>query len=250
MLHFGAPHAGNSRGAGCSAAETVGSRPIPERPGSGFGGVLVSDGFSYRADLATTGLPEVLAVVERCPLPGVLTVTRSGMVKHVFSRDGHVVYATSSDPVDRLAEYVRRAGLVGEELIDSLDQARSNSSRRLGVLLVERGLLSPREVYEAICRQVEAIVWSLFEWRTGTAEFEPGEAGEDVVQVKLPVRRVVFEGLKRAPAPGHDGDAARVVEPSFSYEELIDIGVGPVGAELVSPRRLCRAGARLRPLAL
>ena len=61
-----------------------------------------------------------------------------------------MVHATSSDPADRLSEHVRMMQILDEESVLSLDMQRSNSSKRLGVLLVERGLLSPRQVHEAI----------------------------------------------------------------------------------------------------
>lgn len=190
----------------------------------------MSGGFSYRGDLSETGLPEVFGIIERYGVAGVLELTRVGLVKRVFTQDGYVVHANSSDPVDRLSEHIRRIGLVDQDQIDALDQERSNSSERLGVLLVERGLLSPREVYDAICGQIERIVWSLFAWQEGEVVFSTGEVKrEDTVHIKLPMRRVAFEGVKRAPeaAPmvARLGGGEQLLEPCYRYEDLIDIGV-------------------------
>jgi hypothetical protein len=194
----------------------------------------LSGGFSYSADLATTGLPEVFGIIQRYAVPGMLEVTRAGMVKRVFTQDGYVVHASSSDPIDRLSEHIRRTGLVEAESIDALDHERSNSSERLGVLLIERGLLSPRAVYEAVCGQIERIVWSLFAWRSGRAVFVAGEMrGDDVVHIKLPMRRVAFEGVKRAPDVESDLDGASILEPTYRYEDLIDIGVDALEMDLL-----------------
>ena len=198
----------------------------------------VSRGFSYRGELSETGLPEVFGIIERYGVPGVLEVTREGMVKRVFTQEGYVVHANSSDPIDRLSEHIRRTGLVDENLIDALDQERSNSSKRLGVLLVERGLLSPRGVYEAICGQIEEIVWSLFAWQSGEVVFSTGEIeGEDTIHIKLPMRRVAFEGIKRAPEgqsmASRLGEDDGLLEPCYKYEDLIDIGIDSAEMELL-----------------
>ena len=194
----------------------------------------MSGGFTYSAELATTGLPEVFGVIQRYAVPGMLEVTRAGMVKRVFTQDGYVVHANSSDPIDRLSEHIRRTGLVEAEVIDAIDHERSNSSERLGVLLIERGLLSPRAVYEAICGQIERIVWSLFAWRNGRVVFVAGEMrGDDMVHIKLPMRRVAFEGVKRAPDLESALEATSVLEPTYRYEELIDIGVDATEMDLL-----------------
>lgn len=198
----------------------------------------MTSGFSYRGDLSETGLTEVFGIIERYGVPGILEVTREGMVKRVFTQDGFVVHASSSDPIDRLSEYIRRTGLVEKARIDALDHERSNTSKRLGVLLVERGLLSPRDVYDAICGQIERIVWSLFAWQEGKVVFSPGEASrEDTVHVKLPMRRVAFEGIKRAPETEailrRLGGGERLLEPCYRNEDLIDIGVDASEMELL-----------------
>lgn len=198
---------------------------------------MTGDG-RYRADLGETSLPEVLEVVGARGGTGVLEVTRAGMVKRVYLEDAYVVHASSSDPIDRLSEHIRRAGLIDEERIDAIDQRRSNSSKRLGVLLIEQDLLSPQEVYQAICGQIEDIVRSLFAWDSGAAVFTPGQVRlEEMVQVRLPLRRVIFEGLKRT--LGRDADAESgerrdtALEPSFRYEDLIDIGLDRAEMELL-----------------
>lgn len=192
----------------------------------------------YRADLAETGLSEVLATVGSSAEHGVLELTRAGMVKRVHLEAGYVVHASSSDPIDRLSEYIRRSGLIDEERIDAVDQRRSNSSRRLGVLLIEQGLLSPHQVYEAICGQIEEIVCSLFAWRSGAAVFRRADVHvEEMVHVMLPLRRVVFEGLKRS-ADRDDEEATSgaegILEPSFDYEDLIEIGLDRDEMELLA----------------
>ena len=79
-------------------------------------------------------------------------------------------------------------------------RARETTTKRFGVLLVEENLLSPGEVYAAIREQIEGIVWSLFYWQQGQVTYSAGEFREDdMVQIQLSLREVIFEGIKRAP---------------------------------------------------
>jgi hypothetical protein len=107
---------------------------------------------------------------------------------------------------------------------------RERTQKRYGTLLVERGLLSPGEVHRAIRKQIEAIVWSLFYWQTGSVLFSIGEFREsDSVRIQLPMRHVILQGIKRAPNAkamvARLGRKETVFEPCFRTEDLIEIAL-------------------------
>jgi hypothetical protein len=65
-------------------------------------------------------------------------------------------------------------------------------------VLVERGFLSPRELWNGVKVQVEEIVRSLFAHGAGTVCFWEGEVRPDnVVRLSLPTRRLIADGLRR-----------------------------------------------------
>ena len=203
----------------------------------------MTETFSFRVNLRETPLTEVFASVDGPANEGVLEVTREGMVKRVHVERGYVVHASSSDPIDRLSEHIRRAGLMEAARIEALDHERSNSNERLGTLLINRGLMAPGEVYDAICGQIASIVWSLFAWDQGVAEFRPGRTSiGDMVRVKLPMRRVAFEGIKRAPRlessalgplADRDVDGSEILHADYRVEDLIEIGIDATEMELL-----------------
>ena len=117
--------------------------------------------------------------------------------KAIYFRHGEVVFAASTDPADRLGHSLLRAGkLTLAELRDS--QQAWSGPERFGKVLVERGLLSPRELWNAVKHQVEEIVRSLFAHTHGQVYFWEGDVQPDnVVRLVLPTRRLVGEGLRR-----------------------------------------------------
>src|SRR5215208_3081673 len=133
--------------------------------------VSVESSFQYRGDLAQTALPEILSTIDRFQVPGVIEASRGGVVKRVYIKEGSVVHASSSDRDDSLGSYLSRSGALTPELFAETMRERERTQQRYGALLIERGTLAPRQVYEAIRQQIEAIVWSLFEWQEGSVTF-------------------------------------------------------------------------------
>ncbi len=135
---------------------------------------------------------------------------------------------------------------------------RERTNKRYGVLLIENGVLSPAEVYRAIRKQIEAIVWSLFYWQEGSVIFSIGEFREpDAVRIQLPMRQVILQGIKRAPDAkalvARLGRKETVLETCYKTEQLIELALDADEYKLLSlvdgrrtPLRHLRPGAPQR----
>ncbi|HYL05069.1 MAG TPA: DUF4388 domain-containing protein [Thermoanaerobaculia bacterium] len=190
----------------------------------------VENSFQYRGDLSQTALPEILYTVDRFQVPGVMEAQRGPLIKRVFIKEGNVVHASSNDREDSLGRYLEVAGLLSREQFDDTMRERERTNKRYGVLLMERRLLSPGEIYRAIRKQIEAIVWSLFAWQEGSVSFSIGEYREpESVRIQLPMRQVILHGIKRAPNAkamvARMGRKETVFEPCYQVEELIEIAM-------------------------
>ncbi|MBV8202643.1 MAG: DUF4388 domain-containing protein [Acidobacteria bacterium] len=186
--------------------------------------------FQYRGDLSQTALPEILYTVDRFQVPGVIEAQRGPLIKRVFIKEGNVVHASSNDREDSLGRYLELAGLLSREQFDDTMRERERTNKRYGVLLMERRLLSPGEIYRAIRKQIEAIVWSLFAWQEGSVSFSIGEYREpESVRIQLPMRQVILHGIKRAPNAkvmvARMGRKETVFEPCYQVEELIELAM-------------------------
>jgi hypothetical protein len=190
----------------------------------------VDKNFQYRGDLAETALPEILHAIDRFQVPGVIEAQRGGVTKRVFIREGNVVHASSTDREDSLGRYLELSGTLSREIFAATMRERERTNKRYGVLLMERGVLSPGEIYRAIRQQIEAIVWSLFYWQDGSVTFSIGDFREpDSVHIQLPMRQVILHGIKRAPNAkalvARLGRKETVFEPCYQIEELIEIAM-------------------------
>lgn len=195
--------------------------------------------FEYRASLSEKALPEMLSAIDRFRVPGVIEVSRAEVVKRIYLREGSVLHASSSDLRDSLGAFLLRCGKLTEEQYNATNDLLSEQDKRYGVLLVEQGLLSPSEIYHAIRKQIEEIVWSLFYWQDGEVTFSIGDfEASQRVHIQLPMRQVILNGIKRAPNAkalvARLGRKETVFEPCYQTEEVIEAALESADQRLLS----------------
>ncbi len=149
------------------------------------------------ADVRAFSLADVLHLIHSAAKSGFLLFEHGDCAKAVYLHAGEVVFASSNQTVDRLGPVLMRAGMLTPEQYREADTS-FRPPGPFGRLLVERGYLSPRELWNGVRVQVEEIVRSLFAYTAGSVLFFEGEVHPDnVVRLSLPTQRLVAEGLKR-----------------------------------------------------
>ncbi len=149
------------------------------------------------SDVRAFPLADLLSMIHDAGKSGFLLLANDGHEKSVFIHRGEVVFAASNQRVDRLGESLLRAGSITLEQLKKADE-RWKPGDRFGKVLVEMGVLTPRDLWNAVKGQVEDIVRSLFSYTSGTVHFWDGEIQPDnIVRLALPTRRLIAEGLKR-----------------------------------------------------
>jgi len=142
-------------------------------------------------------LPDLLWAMCRCRSTGVLRMTRDEIEKAVYVDDGQIVFASSSDPDDRLGELFLRGGVI---TIDQLEEAlcKLHAGKRLGTLLVEADHLNPEALIQGVLTQVESIVLDLFEWEEGDYRFDEGPLPtEEVITLNMKTSELLMRGIRQ-----------------------------------------------------
>ncbi len=117
-------------------------------------------------DVRAFQLPEVFGWIHAAGKSGLLLFADEEHAKTVWLHRGEVVFAASNQRIDRLGHSLVRAGaLTLEQLRDA--ERGYRRGERFGKALVERGMLTPRELWAGLQRQVEEIVRSLFSHSSG-----------------------------------------------------------------------------------
>jgi len=149
------------------------------------------------ADVHAFPMADLLKFVHSSGKSGFVLFADGDHEKSVYINRGEVVFATSNQRVDRIGESLLRNGSVTLEQLHEADR-RWSPSERFGKVLVELGVLTPRDLWNAVKVQVEDVVRSLFAYTKGTFHFWEGEVQPDnIVRLSLPTRRLIAEGLKK-----------------------------------------------------
>ncbi|RMH22528.1 MAG: DUF4388 domain-containing protein [Acidobacteria bacterium] len=189
----------------------------------------MSSPFHYRGTLEETALPEMFFTIFRHRVPGLIDISRDGVTKRIYIQDGNVLHASSTDRADRLGAYLYRTGKLSRQDLERTIRKLAGSSAKHGQIMIEEGLLSPGELYEAIRGQMESIIWSVFSWQEGEVSFRIGEFNEPTIKIHLPMRQVILRGIKRAPDTksliGRLGRKQTVLRPCYCTEDLIEIAI-------------------------
>jgi hypothetical protein len=119
----------------------------------------------------------------------------------VFFDRGRVIAASIRSNPHPLGELLLRAGKIGE---GDLARARSQQDartprRRLGEILVEFGVITPRELERQVRLQVETVIFELMSWQEGTFRFEEGDVSDAPTDAvgSISTESLLMEGARR-----------------------------------------------------
>jgi hypothetical protein len=147
--------------------------------------------------LEELALPDLLTSICASGETGVLRLTRHGIAKMIYIQEGRIVFATSTDPDDRLGELLLRKGLLSIQHVEEAS-VRLSERKRLGTLLVEMGYLKAEELVRAVVEQVKEIVFDLFRWYDGEYLFMKGALpSREVITLRLSTAEVILGGIQR-----------------------------------------------------
>jgi hypothetical protein len=153
--------------------------------------------------------------------------------KSIYFRDGQVVFASSSDPRDRLGPVLVASGLLAEGDLERCSRL-VRSGRALGQVLEDEGVITSGQLYEGLCIQVKRIFLDCFAEQGGEFAFLEGPVA-DQSQVKLPerTRDLVLQGMKRleeAELRRAEAEAAVGRAPEVEIEVEAPAATPPPGA--------------------
>jgi hypothetical protein len=148
-------------------------------------------------DLRLFHVAELMALISSMRRDGTLSLMVPHAKKAITFAEGEVVFATSNVEDDRLGEVLWRRGFL---TLEQLGQVHDlvGPGVKLGRVLIDHGMLTPRKLYDGLREQVLEIVFSAFHFQRGEFLFieePPRQKGN--VRLELTTRDVVREGVRR-----------------------------------------------------
>ena len=149
-------------------------------------------------NIKSTPLSDILEDLRQRKAAGTLTLRRGGIVKCIHVKDGQIVFASSTDPRDRLGEILVKSGRVTREDLDHALRLYTKNAglKKLGAILVENGLVPPKELFSGLKIQVKDIIFSLFLWPEGDYQFDQ-RLPSDIIQLQINFHELISEIIER-----------------------------------------------------
>jgi Domain of unknown function (DUF4388) len=179
-------------------------------------------GKSFKGDLASVSLPDILEFLRISRKTGILVLKNGGIKKGLHVKDGNIIFATSNVPEERLGDMLLKQGRIRKE-----DYERSvsmlGSKKRQGRILVEIGAITPKELWQGVQDQVREIVFSIYNWDRGKFLFSQRELpGKENITADVNIWELIIDGIRGIKEP-------KVILSKFPSREVIlarlDFGV-------------------------
>ena len=145
-----------------------------------------------------TSLPSLIHSVCATRETGQLLLRREGSEKSIYLKEGQIIFATSNDREDRLGQVLLREGIVGVEKLERATEESLREGKRLGAVLVEYGWIEPDKLVKGVVRQVEEILFGVFEWTNGSYHLTLGDhPTRELITLKMDTADLAVKGIRR-----------------------------------------------------
>ena len=147
--------------------------------------------------LEDSAVTDLLSYFNMFRKTGILTIELEGGLKSLYFQQGEIVFATSSFASEDLGEVLFSLGKIEKDALQELRLLVSKNTS-LGKLLVERGVVAPKDLWLAARSQVEHIIYTLFSANSGGFYFQ-GLAieQEQILRLSMSTQNIIMEGLRR-----------------------------------------------------
>ncbi len=151
-----------------------------------------------KGNLGNLDFSEVLSSLHQKKATGTIVIKGADFTKKVYLKNGEVAYASSSLEEERLGEMLIKAGMITREQYDISVDVLKRTGKKQGSILVELGILTPKQLFEGLKFQINEIIYSIFLLGEAEYEFKDGDLCEnEIIGLRIRINELIEEGMKR-----------------------------------------------------
>jgi len=147
-------------------------------------------------DLSLLDFSDLLSLIVHARMSGVLRVTAPSGHRTLTFDGGELRGVTSTRVGERLSEVMVRMGLLKPEVMEELVEQPA-PGQRIGRMVVDRGLMSERDVWNIMQEQFTSIFQAIMLAPEGVFAFSEEPVEGSVTVPGLSVEMLLMEGLRR-----------------------------------------------------
>ena len=140
-------------------------------------------------------LVELVREIESQRHDGVLRLRRDPVKVVVYFETGAIIYAAANLRELRLAEYIRKQGLLSDEQLQSLQNNQSDLA--FAAMLSQQGLIDQKTVIRLIATQVVDVLRVALLWTEGEWKFDARTRLDEPLRVKIDVPGLLLQATRK-----------------------------------------------------
>lgn len=152
---------------------------------------------AFQGKLKSISVPDLLTFIGMIKKNGILTVESGNVTRKFYWEKGELVFANSTHPDETLGSFLIRHGKITQEQ-NMKSGMLVEPGKRQGKILVQMGILTPKQLWWAVKNQVLEIIYGIFSLSDGTFFFEEiEEPTEEKIKLSTSTTNIIMEGIRR-----------------------------------------------------
>jgi len=154
---------------------------------------------ALKGNLRDFSVTQLLNLIHLARKTGALTLERDGTTAKLYFREGKLIYASLSGHDGSLMSILLRSGKITSEQSKAIQsRARANTEKELGLLLMDAGYVTQKDIVQGIKSHALEIAYLLFTWTDGAFRFDPNVLPpDDRITVTIDLENIIMEGSRR-----------------------------------------------------
>jgi len=177
-------------------------------------------------DIKNMTIPWLFQDIQKARKTGTAVFEQGTGAVKVFFGQGDIIFASSNSDEDAMGELLLRAGKITKEQFDKAKKIMARTSKRLGAVLFEMGVLAPQDLVTQVKLLARKNILALFSCREGRYRFEDGVLpSTEIVPFQMSSAEMIIEGVRgldwqeiRKALPPLNSIVRKVADPSPLFQ--------------------------------
>jgi len=133
---------------------------------------------------------------------GILHLSRDGVSKRIYFKNGSIIFAGSDDEQERLGEVLVRAGKLERADLELALKVMKETGESLGKTITDMGFTSTADIAAHALERAKSVICSVFAWQSGSFRFEERATEvSDEVALELSTHEMILEAARSITDP-------------------------------------------------
>lgn len=151
----------------------------------------------FSGRLASFPIPELLTWAANDRRTGALVLRRSSREKRIYFEGGEIVACLTDSTTEFYGQHLLLEGHLGPDVLTRCLVQCQQEGKRLGVVLVQEGILPRAIVERTLAEQIEDLICDVFLWDRGIFFFQSDQPpAEDILAEPINTLGLVLEGSR------------------------------------------------------